>query len=285
MKPSLFFAASLLLITSGSQRGLAEDIRTRMNLPKTAMVYSAVQADIQFENTGTEPVRLYLPLTVSHTAIELRSAIDDRVLYSGPIETRIFKRGEFREEMEPVRLPPFKPKDILTARALLRCRWSEDGKPLGALFDTVGKFQIRSISQIRFHTHYINSTSEWSSVETVAPPKSELTAFDALQSMDKKFHLLDPKNSLTDFEGDQEQTYRKALGTFLIQNPHSYWSPFAHLTLAHQHRLRGDADSLKSALEQADAAASSDSASIPWLLPRWGIPRAPGQRRLVPART
>ena len=160
MKPSLFFAASLLLIASGAQRGWSEDIHTRLNLPKTATVYSAVQAVIQFENTGTEPVQLYLPLIVSQISIEMRSAIDDRVLYRGPIETKAIKPGEKRseEESSPAKLPLFKPKDILTVRALLRCRWANDGKPVGALFDTVGKFQIRSISQIWFHTHYMNST-------------------------------------------------------------------------------------------------------------------------------
>ena len=206
-------------------------LQVSATLPTRVSACRIVPVTLKVTNTGKSQVSILDHPSEGATTITVRDTGTGAVVYDGPI----FISRLSVEQIEP---PPIKlaPGAVHAYSAMLRSRWVEE-HAVGGFFERPGKFQVQFRIPLVFgemqNSSFLHAHTEWVDILVADSPAKEARELATIMNMPNRAWLFEPQEMPTRNSMVVLRNWEADLATFARRNPKSYWTPHAHIALAH----------------------------------------------------
>lgn len=240
---NMVFFVLMLMLTS-TVRCLAFDapqVKLEVEFPREVALYTVVSLDVSFRNLEPKEISLVTFPRAHGLSIEIRDAMSDRLVHKGMVS--VSRRSVGEEFVPPTPPTKFAPNEKrLITRVVLGAGWSEGKDLTKPLFAQPGRFKI--IFRYPFACRAGNAfvaESDWHEFTVPKPSPEQAKAIQALEKLSTPAFLFEPDEMYWQFlmsSGTDPQTqWNDEIEKFIKNHPNSYWTPFAHLSLAYSYML------------------------------------------------
>lgn len=228
-----------ILVGISSSGFAAPALKLEASLDQAVHEYCAAKVRAAIQNNGTDVVTLEERPVARLLRVELRDEGTHVIVYDGPVAYSY--KSEPEGYSPPVVLRPNQAYSF--DDMLLACSHAQDSKDDRLLFSRKGKYALRFSYPISYHNDEGKAAyelkSNWCTVSVVPPEATDAEALASIAALPNPCWLFEPDAVAFEASGDEQQGLADKLETFVKKYPTSYWTPYAHLSLAEHYERRG----------------------------------------------
>ncbi|MFT4587783.1 MAG: hypothetical protein ACI9VS_002504 [Candidatus Binatia bacterium] len=209
-------------------------LKTSATFPARVVLWHVVPVTLNIQNNGDRNLLLLRQINAHRTTVRVQDVINGKTVYEGYVEV---SRSNIHEQIER---PPasLRPGGTLTHSFFLKSRWIDD-RPAGAIFEHVGGYRIQFTIDVGYSSgggKLLKAQTDWIELTVASPRRSEAKALATIVKMPNCAWLFEPQEMPTRNSMVVLRNWEVDLATFVRRNPTSYWTPHAHIALAHVYR-------------------------------------------------
>ncbi|MEX1017165.1 MAG: hypothetical protein WD534_03070 [Phycisphaeraceae bacterium] len=255
MNPRITPSICIALVAAAMPCQAAPPVELAITAPETTHAYAIVPVDVSIHVEGSAYGGFGL---WERMRVEVVDADTGEPVYTGPAEPAR------PEEMPALRWPWL--QGSRSHSLTLACKWgeAEAGEPADVLFAEPGRYHLRLSHVFGPPDRRIRRTSPWQEIVVRDAPEPQQAALAAVKALPRPDLLFTP-DELGRLTRDERQQWLASLETFVDEHADTYWTPFAHLSLARTHLIHGlgpagerDRDALEQALHHLAKASEHD---------------------------